>query len=182
MTRTVIIVTGIVLLLTSSHGIASAQVEGVEENQSGQVYTAPRLVETPRPVEPPPFPNRNQRIPGHRLHNVGWILLGAGYGLSLVMGATFAGERPYGTHLFIPVAGPVIFSVPVFSESESVGGRILGLLSLTPSMLQVVGLTLAVVGHVKESKWKDWQRENMISFSPIGPNGSAGLSISGWFF
>lgn len=139
---------------------------------------------------PPPVGTVDGRYVGTKpdkgLAIAGWIMFGAGYLGSCVIGAVLSTEDvEKGWYEFVPIGGPVAFGVTVgreiYSEADElfVIGLLVGLLTSLPGLVQATGVILASVGHSRVAKWR---RENQVAIIPVGPGGGLGLSMGGRFF
>ncbi len=134
-------------------------------------------------VAEPPIQAKNTRKPGRGLIISGWAVFGGGYLISCVNGIMLVGEEDRAWYLFIPVFGSAMYGVHIIDDNTNGDGfdpliRFVGMLLFIPSIVQITGITLATLGHVKGARWK---KQNAVAFAPVGPGGTPGLSISGRF-
>lgn len=122
------------------------------------------------------------QVPGRGLRIAGSSVLAGGYGASAIVGIALLdlGLDEGGFYL-IPLVGGFIMGGTLASESSD--GKLGSfLLASFPSIVQTTGLLILIAGLRKEHKWKK-EREGVTasSFVPVGPAGSAGLSVAGRF-
>ncbi|MDJ0764794.1 MAG: hypothetical protein QNJ97_17570 [Myxococcota bacterium] len=140
------------------------------------------------PAAPAPEPQWRRTVkPGRGLRISGYAMLGSGYLVSIMLGTLLGSDFVHSWYLYIPVIGSFMYGVDVIrrsdeeSEYESEGAalRSLGILLWTPSLLQIAGAALAIAGHVRGA---GWQNDTVaVTWAPMGPNGSLGLSLGGRF-
>jgi hypothetical protein len=125
---------------------------------------------------------RRTKIPGRGLARAGWVVLGAGYLVSGLMGIVIGAQIDIGYYSLIPLAGPAIFGGLLIEDSYDGYEKIVltfGILFMLPSLVQLIGLVLATVGHTRMSKWK--KKTESASFTLLGPRGTPGFCLGARF-
>ncbi len=153
-----------------------------------------RATPPPAPVEyVPPVPRVDD---GKGLRVAGWILFGVSYLATAYIGAMILAtrddsdstsqEKAKAWYMFIPFGGSVAYGVARGQEIDSnndfgsdEASRVVGFVLTIPAIVQTAGMILASVGHSKKKKAS--KKSGGFSLAPVGPAGSAGISIGGYF-
>lgn len=136
---------------------------------------------------------------GKTLRIAGYAMLGAGYLISAWVGLMIYVinddvepsedsddvDRDEFWYLFIPVGGSLAYGISRGQEISTKDhlegvGRFVGFILTIPTLVQSVGLCLAVAGHSKKKKAS--KRTVSLAATPVvGPDGSLGINLSGSF-
>jgi hypothetical protein len=166
-------------------GLAS-QLSGVPAGSPfGGVSTTPAQQQAqllqPGQLGQPMYRPQRRRRPGLGLMITGWSVFGGTYLISLMAAAATTAEGSDDAWpLFIPAIGPVIGASRFFQNDWDTP---LAILCLFNAVVQLTGLSLLIIGHLRRRRARNSDDPNprLISVVPTGPAGSAGLSIGGLF-
>lgn len=169
--------------------VSAAQQDADERVRELALQFAPEARPAPQPqVDPAMYAPverqpRRQRRPGHGLRVGGWILLGSGYGLSLMMGMIgMIIEPEIMWPMLLPLVGPAVSGTIVLVDGYE-EEMVLGIMGWLMSAVQIAGLTMAIVGHVRGRRARENEASRRtFAITPVaGPNGMMGLSAIGSF-
>jgi len=118
--------------------------------------------------------------------SAGWATFTSTYVIALVTGAIFsAGEPEIGGPLFVPLVGPMVTGLRIWTWAEGEPEVVLmGMLAWLNAAFQTTSFIIALMGH-RERRRTEGRRAS--SAPPRGasvavlPGETPGLAVSGWF-
>lgn len=120
------------------------------------------VAEITREEPPPPPVHETESLSRDTFITIGWITLGVSYGLTAAVTA-LAG----GSYSFIPVVGPVLEMAYTNTNYRSP--------LIASGVVQVGAAALLVIAYLQKD---DHPKESALSFVPVGPHDSMGLSFA----